>query len=303
MLRLEHQAAIGPAAVELQSRLVGIDFQHNARGRFAEHQRRFPGAAAQHEIVVELRRHGLAGAKVEGRSVNRGDLARRDEFFIDRRVKIGVDLQDVGRRASLPAPVQVEPGVERRIEDRGFIGGGRILKNQFVLIGQHTEHRYFEIARIPLLPVRRKTSHQERLAGKRLNRPHAFVKPGTSAVEVVFSLVLRKLVGKPVQGEPALGNPVPVTAHDRLAVIGIGCAGGGIVAAPHHVAEHAVTVGNFEPQQTGTRRTERGAHPIGVANGIGIGNSRLSAVCEQQDRGDADTNNFEIPHRFRIFGR
>ena len=161
MLRFEYDAAIRATGVELQARLVGVDLQHDAVGRLVKLNRRLARGTAQHEIVVELRRNRLCRPEIEGRALDRGNLTRRNQRRIDRRIIIGIDFQQMRAREPFPAAMEVEPGMQGRIEDGRGIRHGGILQDEFVFIGQRTEHGYFQIARIAFLTVGRDAGHQQ----------------------------------------------------------------------------------------------------------------------------------------------
>ena len=301
MLRLEHQAAVGLAAVHLKAGLVGIDLQQDARGRLVQLQRRLSGRAAQHEIVVEFRGHRLSSAEVEGRAVHRSDLARRDQFRVDRGIVVRVDLQDVRGRGPLPVSVQVEPRVERGIEDGRRVGDGGVLQHQLVLVGQRAEHRDLQVARIAFFTVGRDARHQQRAFRERLKGPVMLVKTALSAVQVVLAFILRELPGKAVEVKTPLGDAVAVAAHDGLAIVRIHAGLRRICAAPHHVLQRAVLRRHFQAQQAGAVRCESRRHAVLVADGERRFLRRLVAAGQQGRQHKSRANYFDYLHRIAIF--
>ncbi len=209
----------------------------------------------EHEIVVvALAAADLLNLRIDARpdrgrrpEIERGaghggDLAGRDERFVDGRVGVGVDRQHVLENVAAAIACKVEVAVVCEVDQRCLVGRGRVVDAQLVVRGQCEDHGRTERARISFVAVGADVAHRNgdaAIAFERRALPDHFVEPFASAVQMVFSVVGSQLVAPPVEREPRVRDPVRVTA-DRDAEI----------ARPRHVVVEFVEAGDDVVEST-----------------------------------------------------
>ena len=80
-------------------------------------------------------------AEVERRARYGGELARRDQGRINRRVAIGVDREDVIADPARAVAGEIEVGMTGEIDRGWFVGRRLVVDAQLVVVGQGIDDR------------------------------------------------------------------------------------------------------------------------------------------------------------------
>ena len=227
------------AGVELHSWLGGQDLQHSSAGGFV-HQGGTGEAvvlAVDHPVVIIAvsqnqlfivlvdafaDRSGLA--EVHGRALDRPQLAGRNQGLVHRRKPVSVEQEMVPKNVAVALAGQIEIRMLGKIERRGFVGGGFVIHNQLVVVGQSIGNFYFEVTRIPFLAVLAQIAESNSDAFsvlELLGLPELFVEPVRSAMQGVRAVIFGQGIFRAVESERGIGNPVGVAADDGAEVGGI----------------------------------------------------------------------------------
>jgi hypothetical protein len=127
------------AAVELDPGLGARDVHHPARLRIihGRDRRERPAPAVEHVVVVVA--DGIAAhlldvlpdprrlAEVHRGPLDRPELARRDQRGVDRRVPVGVYLEDMVEDAAVLGAAQVEVAVVGHVDRRVLVGRDHVV--------------------------------------------------------------------------------------------------------------------------------------------------------------------------------
>ncbi len=192
---------------------------------------------------------GRSSRKSNGVRVHRQDLARGEQFVVDRRVEVAGQPQVLLEDGTGAVPREVEVGVMHHVDDRRLRG--------------HDFHR--DVERPPSKGVGRgdlASSREAHLSGSAagaerdagldwLGRPHAPIPPLSTAVEVVVTLVAVDAVVLALQAEPASRDPIAVTADGGAEVVGRRLVCSCVVEAEDDVTDVAVAIGNPQGHQPG----------------------------------------------------
>ena len=114
-------------------------------------------AVAEHELRVVGADAGtdrVRGAEVEGRAVDRGDLAGRDQTVVGRGEVAGVERQLMVKDRAGAFAGEVEVGVIGQVEEVGLVGRGLVVDAELVGVGQGVGDVDGEVAGVALLAVR-----------------------------------------------------------------------------------------------------------------------------------------------------
>jgi len=223
------------ARVELQARLVPPQL-HDAAGLVLADDGHLAHAlpvrlAVQHVVDVvpdaaldlrDARAGRRRGAEVEGRAGDGGDGARRDEVPAHGRHRAREDLdgvpQDVAVAVAAEVPVRVLRQVDgRRLVHRPRVHGDAVRVVAVDLVGD----QHVQVPREPLLAVVAPVGEGDvgKLPRDALpDRPEHLVEPAVAAVQRVVAVVLVRVVGPVLDGEPPAGDPVRHPPHQRAEV-------------------------------------------------------------------------------------
>src|SRR5260370_42598584 len=90
----------------------------------------------------------------------------------------------------------------------GLVGGRGIIDPQFISVGQRYDHRNLQPARGTLLAIGAGISEFDGGAGLWFSFPNHLIKPFEAAVQVVWAVVYRQVVGLTVKGKLGFGDAV-----------------------------------------------------------------------------------------------
>ena len=255
------------AAVKLDSRLIGRDFQHAPAAWIVEFGgfRQFPALAVQHPVMViamtpvqlfivrvNPRSNGGRFAKIKGRRFHRLQLTRRNQPGIHGREARCMDCELMVQNVALAS--QIEIGVISQIDDGVFVCRCRILDSQTPFHQCVTNHRR-QVTWISCLAVFTQIT-QLHSVRDRLRFPDHVVEAVRAAVQSVFAVVQRQRVFLAIQGKAAVRDAIPITANDgpeerRGRAVKVGHIAVEVIEAKHHVRRPAVAVwslqGNHNP--------------------------------------------------------
>ena len=232
------------AHVDLHTRLVGEHLDRPAALRIAKRRRGSQGSVrlpAANEVVVI---HAAAGVgcrirwqhldrrpapaprsplrpEVERRGLDQGEDTGRNRARIDRQVAIGDHGQLLVGDRSRGVARHVPVGVVDEVHDRGRIGRGRHLDDQFARGRERVDGLRHEPAGIPLIAVGRDEFELDRrspVGRPRRSLPELLVESLHATVQVVDAIIGGERVGLAVELEPTGSNPIGAAAADRAEV-------------------------------------------------------------------------------------
>ncbi len=134
------------------------------------------------------------------------------------------------------------------IDGCGFVGGGFVVDNQFVAVGQRVGDSDLHISGEAVVAVLAEVGVGDAsFAFQWLAVPNNFVESLIrAAVERVGSIVLRQRVGLAVEGEGAVGNTVGVATDHGADVRRIRDIAFEVLVAEDDIGELAFAVGNTD---------------------------------------------------------
>ena len=172
-------------------------------------------------VLVDAGADRRGRAKVERRTRDASDLARRDQRGVHGREPVGVQRDHVAQDVTLAVSRQVEVAVLCEVDQRSAVGGGVVIENQLVSVRERVGDRGPHSARVALLAVGAGIPKHETDRVRTLERcrvPDHLVEALETAVEVIGTVVLRQRVGLAVQRESASGDAVAISADDGAEV-------------------------------------------------------------------------------------
>ena len=258
------------SAIELEPRFGGID-GHDDTAEVTSGDRGgdvvwFVGdTIQQHKIVIvtfskfDLLIGGIVYAaadsgrlcKVKRRAGYRFDLTGGNQRRIDRRVMVGVKLEEMVIDRSASLPVQVEVRVIGEVEHRGLVGRCAIGNPKSVAV-EYIGYRDLEVSRIAFLSIFGKVGQPEGGGVQLPCVPDDGVKTFLPAMERIGTVILIQRIFLSVELEFRMPDPVAIATDDG-AEIGVRLVEifSDAVIAQDDVGRVAVLVGNDKAYDPG----------------------------------------------------
>ena len=168
-----------------------------------------------------------------------------------------------------------------QVDQRVPVRRRAVVDTELIVVGQGESDGDEEVARVALLAVPAQIAEFERLGIGVIDLPDHLVEPTQPAVKMVRAVVLGEFVFHAVQREPALCDPVPVSADQRSEV--------GVVAAQvllqaveaeDDIAAPAGTVGRVERDDGPAVGHDGGFNAVGIRQGIELDGGSIRGLSE-----------------------
>ena len=167
------------------------------------------------EFVIDTFAYGMRSAEIHRSTLYFGNFACWDRNFVDRRIEISVDSNDVfvdGRSRSGDTG-EVEETVVSQINDCGFVGCCAVFDSQCVyFVFQAVGHFYFQVAGESFFAIGRNIVELHCALVKLYSVPYTSVETGRSSVQGVRSVVDCEFMFFAEQSEFSFSDAVAVAS-------------------------------------------------------------------------------------------
>ena len=167
------------------------------------------------EFVVDTFAYSVRSTEIHRSTFYFGNFTGRDRNFVDRRIEISVDRNDVvvNGRSRVGNTGEVEETVVSQVNDCSFVGGSAVFDSQCIyFIFQAVSHFHFQIAGESLFAVSRNIVELHCALINLDSIPNTGVETGRSTMQRVRSVVDREFMFFAEQGEFSFRDTVAVAS-------------------------------------------------------------------------------------------
>ena len=205
-------------------------------------------------VLMDVSADRFGFGKVVRRAGDISYFACGDQCFVDGDVFFGVQHKLVVENRAFAFAFKVEVGVLGEVHRRRFVGGGMVVDDQGVLVGQCVGYGDLQVAGVVFFHVFCEIGQHELVfCGVEFCIPNDFIKTDGSAVQVVPNAIFLQFIILAVERKTTVGDAVAV-ATDKGTEVGLV---DGIhvtfdaVVAEYDVGKFSVTVSNENRRDDG----------------------------------------------------
>ena len=270
--------------INLNTRLIGIEFQSTSGNRISQFTSQFFGTLGiQHPVmvvtitffqlieIVVVDTFANAGrfAEIHGRSFYRSNFTGSDKDIIYRSISISIQIQFVIEHA-LSIATEVKVRVIGQIDNGRLVGGCFVSDNQRVAIGKSVSSFHFQFAGETHFAIGRSVANHQLLIAQLFNIEHAILITFYTTVQTIGTIVHRNLIINAINRELTFIDTIAITTDQSTEVAGIIQIRLNIIETQHDVGKLAILIGRCDRNDTSTIINHGNFYPIRILQNIQI---------------------------------